>query len=135
MNFEKIFNESRERRAKTFQTPSGLDCAKWLCNFLKDTNFKLRVRGGGTSEYDSVDLDQNLIQQYYDERGEIDSVQICRGNQIYYKIYFPSDIHQGYDPIEICRYNDNLKLDNFKSYDENEFMQDIKDAIHDIQHL
>ena len=135
MNFEKIFNESRERRAKTFQTPSGLDCAKWLCNFLKDTNFKLRVRGGGTSEYDSVDLDQNLVQQYYDERGEIDSVQICRENQIYYKIYFPSDIHQGFEPIGIYRYNDNLKLDNFKSYDENEFMQDIKDAIHDIQHL
>lgn len=118
-----------------FDLPPAFECVVDMCNVFDKVSgieFKdqihLRVRGGGTSIFDNIGLSVQSAIDYCDQNDcEIDAVQICKGNDILYWVYFT-----GTNPIHFSSKKPD-RLDDFKSYSKEEFRRDIQQIAEDIK--
>lgn len=118
-----------------FNVPSAFDCVIDMCGVfdrVSGIDFKdqihLRVRGGGTSQFDNIGLSVQSAIDYCDQNDcEIDGAQICKGNDILYWVYFANG-----SPIHFSSKKPD-RLDDFKSYSKEEFRRDIQQIAEDIK--
>ena len=118
-----------------FDLPPAFECVIDMCNAfdkVSGVDFKdqihLRVRGGGTSQFDNIGLNVQYAIDYCDQNDcEIDAVQICKGNDILYWVYFT-----GTNPIHFSSKKPD-RLDDFKSYSKEEFRKDLQQIAEDIK--
>lgn len=129
-------NESKEpadnkleegRIPKDINVPDPLDCVLMMCGALKGVgNWHIGLNGGGSSEFESIDNNEDLAIQFLEERGDINAARICGLRTIAYKVY----LNTGREIQWVAQRPD---LDDFKSYSKEEFKRDLAAVVDDLR--
>ena len=129
-------NESKEpadnkleegRIPKDINVPDPLDCVLMMCGALKGVgNWHIGLNGGGSSEFESIDNNEDYAIQFLEERGDINAARIGGLRTIAYKVY----LNTGREIQWVAQRPD---LDDFKSYSKEEFKRDLAAVVDDLR--
>lgn len=129
-------NESKEpsdnkleegRIPKDINVPDPLDCVLMMCGALKGVgNWHVSLNGGGGSDFDSIDNNEDWAIKFLEERGDINAARICGLRTIAYKVY----LNTGREIQWVAQRPD---LDDFKSYSKEEFKRDLAAVVDDLR--
>jgi hypothetical protein len=115
------------RIPKDINVPDPLDCVLMMCGALKGVgNWHIGLNGGGSSEFESIDNNEDLAIQFLEERGDINAARICGLRTIAYKVY----LNTGREIQWVAQRPD---LDDFKSYSKEEFKRDLAAVVDDLR--
>ena len=129
-------NESKEptdnkleegRIPKNINVPDPLDCVLMMCGALKGVgNWHVSLNGGGSSEFESIDNNEDYAIKFLEERGDINAARIGGLRTIAYKVYLDTG-------REIQWVAQRPDLDDFKSYSKEEFKRDLAAVVDDLR--
>lgn len=129
-------NESKEpadnkleegRIPKDINVPDPLDCVLMMCGALKGVgNWHVSLNGGGSSDFESIDNNEDWAIKFLEERGDINAARIGGLRTIAYKVY----LNTGREIQWVAQRPD---LDDFKSYSKEEFKRDLAAVVDDLR--
>lgn len=129
-------NESKEpadnkleegRIPKDINVPDPLDCVLMMCGALKGVgNWHVALNGGGSSDFESIDNNEDWAIKFLEERGDINAARIGGLRTIAYKVY----LNTGREIQWVAQRPD---LDDFKSYSKEEFKRDLAAVVDDLR--
>ena len=129
-------NESKEsadnkleegRIPKDINVPDPLDCVLMMCGALKGVgNWHVALNGGGGSDFEGIDNNEDWAIKFLEERGDINAARIQGLRTIAYKVY----LNTGREIQWVAQRPD---LDDFKSYSKEEFKRDLAAVVDDLR--
>ena len=115
------------RIPKNINVPDPLDCVLMMCGALKGVgNWHVSLNGGGSSEFESIDNNEDYAIKFLEERGDINAARIGGLRTIAYKVYLDTG-------REIQWVAQRPDLDDFKSYSKEEFKRDLAAVVDDLR--
>lgn len=115
------------RIPKNIDVPDPLDCVLMMCGALKGVgNWHVALNGGGGSDFESIDNNEDLAIEFLEERGDINAARIGGLRTIAYKVY----LNTGREIQWVAQRPD---LDDFKSYSKEEFKRDLAAVVDDLR--
>lgn len=121
-------NKLEEGRVpKNIDVPDPLDCVLMMCGALKGVgNWHVALNGGGGSDFESIDNNEDWAIKFLEERGDINAARIGGLRTIAYKVY----LNTGREIQWVAQRPD---LDDFKSYSKEEFKRDLAAVVDDLR--
>ena len=115
------------RIPKNIDVPDPLDCVLMMCGALKGVgNWHVALNGGGSSDFESIDNNEDWAIKFLEERGDINAARIGGLRTIAYKVY----LNTGREIQWVAQRPD---LDDFKSYSKEEFKRDLAAVVDDLR--
>lgn len=115
------------RIPKNIDVPDPLDCVLMMCGALKGVgNWHVSLNGGGSSDFESIDNNEDWAIKFLEERGDINAARIGGLRTIAYKVY----LNTGREIQWVAQRPD---LDDFKSYSKEEFKRDLAAVVDDLR--
>ena len=115
------------RIPKNIDVPDPLDCVLMMCGALKGVgNWHVALNGGGGSDFESIDNNEDWAIKFLEERGDINAARIGGLRTIAYKVY----LNTGREIQWVAQRPD---LDDFKSYSKEEFKRDLAAVVDDLR--
>ena len=115
------------RIPKDINVPDPLDCVLMMCGALKGVgNWHVSLNGGGGSDFESIDNNEDWAIKFLEERGDINAARIGGLRTIAYKVY----LNTGREIQWVAQRPD---LDDFKSYSKEEFKRDLAAVVDDLR--
>ena len=115
------------RIPKEINVPDPLDCVLMMCGALKGVgNWHVALNGGGSSDFESIDNNEDWAIKFLEERGDINAARIGGLRTIAYKVY----LNTGREIQWVAQRPD---LDDFKSYSKEEFKRDLAAVVDDLR--
>ena len=115
------------RIPKDINVPDPLDCVLMMCGALKGVgNWHVALNGGGGSDFESIDNNEDWAIKFLEERGDINAARIGGLRTIAYKVY----LNTGREIQWVAQRPD---LDDFKSYSKEEFKRDLAAVVDDLR--
>lgn len=115
------------RIPKDINVPDPLDCVLMMCGALKGVgNWHVSLNGGGSSDFESIDNNEDWAIKFLKERGDINAARIGGLRTIAYKVY----LNTGREIQWVAQRPD---LDDFKSYSKEEFKRDLAAVVDDLR--
>lgn len=115
------------RIPKDINVPDPLDCVLMMCGALKGVgNWHVALNGGGGSDFEGIDNNEDWAIKFLEERGDINAARIQGLRTIAYKVY----LNTGREIQWVAQRPD---LDDFKSYSKEEFKRDLAAVVDDLR--
>ncbi len=115
------------RIPKDINVPDPLDCVLMMCGALKGVgNWHVALNGGGSSDFEGIDNNEDWAIKFLEERGDINATRIQGLRTIAYKVY----LNTGREIQWVAQRPD---LDDFKSYSKEEFKRDLAAVVDDLR--
>lgn len=115
------------RIPKDINVPDPLDCVLMMCGALKGVgNWHVALNGGGGSDFEGIDNNEDWAIKFLEERGDINAARIQGLRTIAYKVY----LNTGHEIQWVAQRPD---LDDFKSYSKEEFKRDLAAVVDDLR--
>lgn len=115
------------RIPKDINVPDSLDCVLMMCGALKGVgNWHVALNGGGGSDFEGIDNNEDWAIKFLEERGDINAARIQGLRTIAYKVY----LNTGREIQWVAQRPD---LDDFKSYSKEEFKRDLAAVVDDLR--